>query len=76
MRVKLEANELWPVLFLSEEKADSEYAVEVDSGLVAAWHELKKALDKVEYEILQQAIGNGLNRELIGIDALVEEHGL
>lgn len=75
-KVRIEANEQWPVLFLSEEKADSEYAVEIDPGLVTSWRELRKALHNIEYEIIKQAIGNGLSRELIGIDALLEEHGL
>lgn len=75
-KVKIEANEQWPVLFISEEKADSEYAVEIDPGLIASWRELRMALHKVEFEIVKQAIGNGLDPELMGIDALVEEHGL
>lgn len=75
-KVRIEANEQWPVLFLSEEKADSEYAVEIDPGLVTSWRELRKALRNIEYEIMKQALENGLPRTLIGIDALLEEHGL
>ena len=76
MRVEIESDEQWPVLVIDEPFRDKGNVVEIDHQLIMEWRRAKLKVQEAERKILAQALERGLDRNAIGVDALLEEHGL